>query len=102
MMELAREADVFIVKEEVERGYNFTVPTMQRCVHVAKGVCRCILEREGSCKISFIFNYFLQVISLKGKLYGFLGSLTCSVKQKRLFSFSSLLFSCNLFQVVIL
>jgi len=44
MAELARESEVFIVDEEVEKGCNFTVFTMQRCIHVAICVCRCTLE----------------------------------------------------------
>jgi len=36
MAKLAREDEVFIVDEEVERGCICTVFTMQRCTHVAK------------------------------------------------------------------
>jgi len=83
MAKLAREDEVFIVLEEVERGCSCTVFTMQRCTHVEKiGVCRCASEKEGSCKISFIFKFFLQVSSLTWKFYGFLGSLTCVVKKR--------------------
>jgi len=56
-VKLAREDEVFIVDKGVDRGCICTVFTMTRCTHVAKiNVCRCALEKEGSCKILFIFN----------------------------------------------
>jgi len=38
MAKLAREDEVFIVDEEVERGCSCIVFTLQKCIHVAKWV----------------------------------------------------------------
>jgi len=57
MAKLAREDEVFIVDEKVDRGCSCT--TFHHAEMYTRGkisVCRCALEKEGSCKILFIFN----------------------------------------------
>jgi len=93
MAKLAREDELFIVDEEVDRGCSCTVFTRQKCTHVAKLVFVDVpWKKREVVKFYLYLNFFLQVLSLTWKFNGFLGSLTCVVKQKRLFSFSSLLF----------
>jgi len=98
MAKLAREDEVFIIDEEVERGCICTVFTIPRCTHVAKKSTsadvlwkkRKVVKFYSICVVIII----LEVLRFPRpvNLYG--------LNKKRLFSFSSLLFleTCSKYQ----
>jgi len=60
MEKLAREDEVFIVDEEVDRGCNCTVFTMQRCRHVAKLVFADVPWKKRKVVKFHLYLIFLQ------------------------------------------